>query len=212
MADNYLEKRYEATLGSQKPKVKRVGPTLDDLLLRARSCRGYNQNYVVKRAELERIVAACGKIGSAKNQQLLRFRLVTRGPEADMLNANIKLGAMLPEPHLPLPGTEPQAFIVVCAVADANRWIDIDLGMALQTIMLKTAEMGLNSIIIGAFNRAEVRRGLNLELEPQMVVAVGKGIEHYAIDTISPDESHAYYRRDGIHHIPKIGVADLIID
>ena len=50
MADNYLEKRYEATLGSQKPKIKRIGHTMDELLRRTRSCRGYNKDYVVKRS------------------------------------------------------------------------------------------------------------------------------------------------------------------
>ena len=42
MADNYLEKRYEETLGQQRPKVKRVGNTVDTLLRKNRSTRGHN--------------------------------------------------------------------------------------------------------------------------------------------------------------------------
>ena len=59
MADNYLEKRYEETLGSGKIRVKRIGHTVDELLTKNRSTRGYNKAYVVSRAELERIAGVC---------------------------------------------------------------------------------------------------------------------------------------------------------
>ena len=39
MADNYLEKRYEETLGSGKIRVKKIGHTVDELLLKNRSTR-----------------------------------------------------------------------------------------------------------------------------------------------------------------------------
>ena len=55
MADNYLEKRYEEVFGTKKV-TKRVGHTLDELLLRNRSTRGYHTPYVVRREELEQIV------------------------------------------------------------------------------------------------------------------------------------------------------------
>ena len=83
MADNYLEKRYEETLGSAKPKVKRIGNTVDSLLSRSRSHRAYKKAYVVSRAELERIVGVCTKLPSGRNQQVLRYWLVTRDTGAD---------------------------------------------------------------------------------------------------------------------------------
>ena len=94
MADNYLEKRYEETLGSARPKVKRVGNTVDSLLLRSRSHRGYNKNYVVSRAELERIVGVCTKLPSGCNQQVLRYWLVTKDTGADRVLPLIKVGAV----------------------------------------------------------------------------------------------------------------------
>ena len=117
MADNYLEKRYEETLGANRPKVKRIGNTVDSLLLRSRSHRGYNKNYVVSRAELERIVGVCTKLPSGCNQQALRFWLVTKDTGADRLLPLLKMGAALPELHLPFVGTEPEAFIICCSVA-----------------------------------------------------------------------------------------------
>ena len=97
MADNYLEKRYEETLGSQRPKVKRIGHTVDELLTKNRSTRGYKKAYVVSRAELERIASVCTRIPSARNQQVLRMKLVTRDSGADKVLPLVKMGAALPE-------------------------------------------------------------------------------------------------------------------
>ena len=211
MADNYLEKRYEEVFGAGRTKIRRVGHTLDELLTRNRSYRGYNKNYVVRREELERIVGVCSKIPSARNQQVLRFRLVTHDTGADIILQNIKLGAALPELHLPFPGTEPEAFIVVCSTVPENKMVDIDLGIAIQSMLLKAVEMGLNGIVIGAFDKAKIEKGLELPYEPLMIVAIGKGAEKIALTNIAPEESHAYYRADGTHYVPKISTKDLII-
>ena len=212
MADNYLEKRYEETLGSQRPKVKRIGHTVDELLTRNRSHRGYNCNYVVSRAELERIVSVCSKIPSACNQQALRFFLVTRDSGADRLLPLIRLGAALPELHLPLAGTEPQAFIICCSATKETKLVDIDLGIALQSMLLKTVEMGLNGLIIGAFNHEKLRQTFDLPLDPIAVLAIGKGSEHIELVPIHADEPRAYYRQNGIHYVPKVRADELIIN
>ncbi len=211
MADNYLEKRYEEVFGGGRTKVKRVGHTLDELLLKNRSQRGYLKDYVVKREELERIVGVCSKIPSARNQQVLRFRLVTRDTGAEKVLRNIKMGAALPELHLPFPGTEPEAFVVVMSTMEENRMVMVDLGMALQSMLLKAVEMGLNGLVIGAFNPAKIAEELDLPYNPLMVLAIGKGIEKIELTTISPDESHAYYRENGVHYVPKVAAKDLIV-
>lgn len=211
MADNYLEKRYDEVFGTGRTKVKRVGHPLDELLLRNRSQRGYLKDYVVKREELERIVGVCSRIPSARNQQVLRFRLVTRDTGAEHVLNNIKLGAALPELHLPFPGTEPEAFIVVMSTVEENKMVDIDLGIALQSMLLKAVEMGLNGLVIGAFNPDAVSREMNLPYRPLMIVAIGKGIERIELTPIAPEDSHAYYRTDGVHYVPKVAAKDLIV-
>lgn len=211
MADNYLEKRYEETLGANKPKVKRIGHTVDSLLLKNRSTRGYKKSYVVSPNELERIVGVCTKIPSARNQQVLRFRLVTRDSGANQVLPLIKMGAALPDLHLPFPGTEPEAFIVICSTVNESPLVDIDLGIATQSMLLKAAEMGLNGLIIGAFNRTKLQETLDLPYPPLLVLAIGKGDEHIELIPIDEGENHSYYRKEGIHYVPKVRIADLII-
>lgn len=212
MADNYLEKRYEETLGSGKIRVKRVGHTVDELLTKNRSYRGYNKSYVVSRAELERIVGVCTRIPSGCNQQTLRYFLVTKETGADRLLPLVKMGAALPELHLPFPGTEPEAFIVCCSVTAESKLVDIDLGIALQSMALKAVEMGLNTLMIGAFNREKLRQEFELPYEPLMVLAVGKGAERIELVPTDADAPRAYYRQDGVHYVPKVRLTDLIIN
>ncbi|MBQ9474255.1 MAG: nitroreductase family protein [Bacteroidales bacterium] len=211
MADNYLEKRYNECFGGSRTKVKRVGPTLDDLLLRNRSQRGYLKSYVVSRDELLRIVAVNTRLASGCNQQALRFRLVTRDSGADRVLPLIKMGAALPELHLPLPGTEPEAFIVVCSTQAESKLIDIDLGISAQSMLLKAVEMGLGGLVIGAFDHAKLKEALQLPLEPLLVIAIGKGAEKIELVPIAETDSHAYYRNNGTHYVPKVKLEDLVI-
>ena len=212
MADNYLEKRYDEVFGGGKKTVKKIGgPSLDSLLLRNRSHRGYNRDQVVTIQQLETIVGVNDKIPSGRNQQVLRFRLVTKDTGADKLLPLIKLGAALPELHLPFAGEEPEAFIVICTTVPESKFVDIDLGISLQSMLLKAVEMGLNGIAIGAFDKDAVRAALGLPLDPALIVAIGKGTDRIQLTHISADEPHAYYRKDGIHYVPKLSKKDLLI-
>lgn len=212
MADNYLEKRYEETLGSGKIKVKRIGHSVDELLAKNRSHRGYNKAYVVGRAELERIVSVCTKLPSGCNQQVLRYFLVTKETGADRLLPLLRMGAALPELHLPHPGTEPEAFIICCSVAPESKLVDIDLGIALQSMALKTVEMGLNCLMIGAFNREKLKQEFDLLYEPLMVLAVGKGTDNIELKFVEADAPRAYWRENGVHYVPKVRLSDLILN
>lgn len=133
MADNYLERRMEAYRAQPAAQPRRAA-TLERLLTRNRSVRGYDARFVVRADQLRSIVSVCTKIPSARNQQVLRFRLVL-ADEAPGVLAHVRMGGALPELHLPLAGTEPNAFIVVCSTVPEDRWVDIDLGIAVQSML-----------------------------------------------------------------------------
>jgi len=213
MADNYLENKYDELFGrgARKVVVKRIGQPLDSLLKKNRSFRGYARQPEVTREILENIVKVNTLLPSARNQQVLRFRLVTSGGEADEVLKNIALGGALPELHLPFAGTEPHAFIVVCSCVPENRMVDIDLGISAQSMLLKAVEMGLNGIIICAFNKENIRKALSLPYDPLAVVAIGKGAETIRCVPVSAGDSHAYYRQDGVHYVPKVRWEELVI-
>ena len=211
MADNYLERREEA-LRSGRTVVRRNTPSLDTLLRRNRSHRAYDTSYVVAMRQLETIVSVNTKLPSGRNAQTLRFRLLDAAGGGDTFCRLLHLGGFLPELHLPAPGTDPQAFIIVCGTEPESPVVDIDLGISLQSMALKAVEIGLNALIVKAFNRQEVKDALGLSLEPLAVLAVGKGIETIVLDEVPAGSDLRYYRSaDGIHHVPKIRIEDLLL-
>ena len=210
MADNYLEKRYDEVFG-KKTVTKRVGHTLDELLTRNRSTRGYNKDFIVSEDLLRQIVSVNTKLGSGCNRQVLRFKLVTKEMGSEKVLANIKMGAALPELHLPFEGTEPEAFIIVCSTAGDDKLALIDLGMSLEAMSLRAVELGLSTLIVGAFNKVKINEAFDLPCDAVAVLCVGKGAEKFQLVPIHENESHAYYRKDGSHIVPKVILEDLIV-
>lgn len=210
MADNYLENRYNEVFG-KKTVTKRVGHTLDELLTRNRSTRGYNKDFIVSEDLLRQIVSVNTKLGSGCNRQVLRFKLVTRETGAEKVLKNIKMGAALPELHLPFEGTEPEAFIIVCSTVGDDKLALIDLGMSLEAMSLRAVELGLSTLIVGSFNKVKINEAFDLPCDAVAVLCVGKGAEKFQLVPIHENESHAYYRKDGSHIVPKVILEDLIV-
>lgn len=210
MADNYLEKKMEDYKArSAAPAKSRT--TLLKLLRKNRSHRGYDPTFEVREDQLRRLIEVCRLVPSARNLQALRFRPVLRD-EAHKVLPHIRLGGALPHLHLPYPGTQPEAFIVVCSAVEPDHYVWIDLGIAAQSMLLQAAEIGLNGIMIGAFDKEAVRQALGLESVPILVIAIGKGIEQIELVDIRADEPRAYYRDEkGVHYVPKVCLEDLIL-
>ena len=211
MADNYLERREEALRSAGKVVLRRNSPSLDTLLLKNRSHRAYDTSYVVARRQLEAIVSVNTKIPSGRNAQRLRFKLLEASEGGEGFCRFLHLGGYLPELHLPAPGTEPQAFIVVCSTEPESPTIDIDLGISLQSMALKVVEIGLNALIVRAFDHTEVQQALGLDLEPLAVLALGKGLDKIELTEVPAGASTRYYRKDGVHYVPKIQLDDLLL-
>ena len=216
MADNYLERRAEEIREhAAAPHRTPSRPALDSLLLKNRSCRGFDPSVVVRYSQLEEIVAVNSRIASAGNRQRLRFRLLCSETEAGAAAVRkvlglVRFGAALPELHLPFPGTEPGACLIACAPSQ-DRLTDIDLGISLQSMSLKAVEMGLNTLILCSFDAAQMQQALALPLLPLAVLAVGKSAEKIFLKPVPEGSGLSYYRKDGIHYVPKLRAEDLII-
>ncbi|MBR0334822.1 MAG: nitroreductase family protein [Bacteroidales bacterium] len=211
MADNYLGNKMEEHLAKQQhSKAAKSGRSFNQLVAENRSYRGFDRSFEVKEHHLRRMLEICNKLPSARNQQVLRYRMVW-GEEADKLNRYIRLGGALPELHLPYPGTEPGAYIVICSTVEESRYVSVDLGIAAQSILLKAVDMGLHGICIGAFNKEAVKEDLQLPLEPLLLLGIGKGAEKIVLKEVNEGDSLSYYRQDGLHIVPKISVENLLI-
>ena len=221
MADNYLEKRYEEVFGSgaRKVTVKHSTPSLNTLLVKNRSIRRYRQDFIVTEEQLRTIVEVNVKLGSAMNRQTLRFRIVADDAEGDVNAASMdKVNALrdilFREPARP---ESARAYIIVYSTIPEERYIDIDLGISLQSMALKAAELGLNCLIKGNIDKEGLSSlfGTGDGLEPVAVLCVGKAAESVFLKPVpagSSDEPDLKpYTKEGVHYVPKLQMDTILL-
>lgn len=211
MADNYIDKKLEdykarPTVAGGQRKIS----SLNNLLLKNRSCRGYDASFIVRDDQLRNIIEVNTKIPSARNAQVLRFRPVNSSEAAKVL-PHIRLGGALPSLSLPLPGTEPNAFIIICTTVPESKNVYTDLGISAQSMLLRAVEMGLAGVCIGAFDKECIKREFSLRHEPLMILAIGRSCENIKLVETNEGNELKYYRKDGVHYVPKLRLDDLII-
>ena len=210
MADNYLEKKMEQHRASSGYAVSKQKVSLAALLAKNRSMRVYDSSYIVRADQLRRIVSVNDKLASARNRQVLRFRIVA-SDEAVKVLPFVTMGSAIKDVALPMPGCEPNAFIVVCSCIEPRPSTYVDLGISVQSMLLQAVEIGLNGICLMSFEKDRIVENLLLPYEPLAVLAIGKAAERVEIVDIKENEDHTYYRRNGVHYVPKVVVDDLII-
>lgn len=212
MADNFLEKRMEQFRSNTgiSPTKGNKG-SLSALLLKNRSTRGFDNSFKVRKDQLKRIVAVNGKVASARNRQVLRFVLVTE-ERAHLVLPHIAMGSALGDTKLPLPGTEPNAFIIVSATVEPHISTYIDLGISVQSMLLQAVEIGLNGICLMSFDKEKIVENLSLSYEPLVVIPIGKSAENIRLVDMPKGGDCNYYRENGVHYVPKLSIDDLIIE
>lgn len=221
MADNYLEKRYEEVFGSgaRKVTVKHSTPSLNTLLVKNRSIRRYRQDFTVTEEQLRTIVEVNVKLGSAMNRQALCFRIVADDAEGEVNAASTdKVNALrdilFREPARP---ESARAYIIVYSTIPEERYIDIDLGISLQSMALKAAELGLNCLIKGNIDKEGLSSlfGTGDGLEPVAVLCVGKAAESVFLKPVpagSSDEPDLKpYTKEGVHYVPKLQMDTILL-
>lgn len=222
MADNYLEKRYEEVFGSgaRKVTVKHSTPSLNTLLVKNRSIRRYRQDFVVTEEQLRTIVEVNVKLGSAMNRQALRFQIVADNAEGEVNAAskdkvNALRDILFREPARP---ESARAYIIVYSTIPEERYIDIDLGISLQSMALKAAELGLNCLIKGNIDKDGLSSlfGTGDGLEPVAVLCVGKAAESVFLKPVSADSSGEPdlkpYTKEGVHYVPKLQMDTILLN
>lgn len=173
MADNYLEKKMEQHHAGSGRIISKQKVSLVSLMEKSRGVNGYNSSYKVRIDQLRRIVAVNGKLFSSCKSPVLRFRLVTAEEAGNVLPC-IAAGNIGNDVGLSLPGHEPNAFVVVCSTVETTPSVYVELGMSLQSMLLQTAEIGLNGMFLMSFDPAKLAEVLSLPYAPLALLAVGK--------------------------------------
>jgi nitroreductase len=169
----------------------------------------------VPRETLERLVDLARVSACEGNRQALRYLLSHRKETNERIFDLLAWAAHLSDWPGPAPGERPAAYIVVLGDLEIGESFGYDAGLAGQSILLGAAEAGLGACIVGTVDRKRLRRrfGLPDRFEIVFVIALGEPGERVVIESVDENGSTRYWRdREGVHHVPKRRLADVIVD
>lgn len=187
---------------------------LTDLLIKSRAYRRFDENVKMSEATLRELIDATRFCPSAANRQPLKFRLVHEAYENAKVFECLKFAAYLQGWAGPAEGERPTAYIVVLGDEEIYKFSEVDAGIAMQTILLRATELGFGGCILASVQREKLREILALDERYTIgyVIALGKPGEKSLIEPLGPEGDIKYYRdADGVHHVPKRSLDELLV-
>ena len=187
---------------------------LRDLVASSRSRRRFYQEVVVERETLLELISLARLSPSGGNSQPLRFLLSCDPQKNDSIFPHLSWAGYLKDWPGPCEGEKPAAYIVILGDTRIRRSFGCDHGIAAQSIMLGAAEKGLGGCIMGPARKEALREALNIPqvYEILLVLALGKPKERVVVEELGPDGDVGYWRDgDGMHHVPKRSLNDLVL-
>ncbi len=187
---------------------------LEDLIHKNRSYRRFHQDTPIALKTLQALVNLARLSASGANLQPLKYVLSC----APQVNADIfphtRWAGYLQEWKGPAEGERPAAYIIILGDTEISPSFGCDHGIAAQSIMLGAAERDLGGCMLGALDRDGLRQALDIpeRYEILLALALGKPKEEVELEEVGPDGDITYYRdEDGVHHVPKRPLDDLIL-
>lgn len=186
---------------------------LKDLLIKSRSYRRFDQNYVIDRKTLDDLIELTRFVPSTVNSQPLRFLAVNTPDENEKVFECLAWAGLLKDWSGPCEGERPSAYIIILCDLSVGKDKRYDDGICAQTIMLGAAEKGLGGCMFGSIKREKLAENFGIDTEKysvDLVLALGKPVEDVRIVDLPENGSTAYYR-DGnsIHYVPKRSLEDI---
>jgi len=172
-----------------------------------RTIRRYEQRPVPREA-LERIANAGRLAASAGNAQPVKFLAVA---DSYLLPSVFSTLAWLRAAGDPPDGERPTAYIIILGDTTVRPSYQADAAAAAQNIVLAAHNEGIGPCWIGTVDRRALARTLNIpaHLEIYAVVSLGYPAEKSVAED-HPDSAAAYRSADGVLHIPKRPLAQVL--
>ena len=187
---------------------------LRDLVLNNRSRRRFNQESRVELNSLRELVDLARLSASAANMQPLKYILSGDPQKNALIFPYLRWAGYLKEWPGPIEGERPSAYIIVLGDTGISQSFGCDHGIAAQSILLGAVERGLGGCIIGNVDRSGLCKALKIpsHYEMLLVLALGKPKEIVVVEAVGSGEDIKYWRdSEGVHHVPKHRLDDIIV-
>ena len=185
-----------------------------DLVIKNRSYRRFYQEVSIDIETLRGLVDLARISASGGNLQPLKYILSNEPPKNALIFQHLTWAGYLGDWKGPVEGERPAAYIIILGDTEIRKNQGCDHGIAAQNILLGATEKGLGGCLLGAVNFEGLRKDLNIQesYEIHLVVALGKPKEIVVLDDLVPSGDIKYWRdNEGVHHVPKRNLNDIIV-
>jgi len=182
-----------------------------DVILKRRSVRRFKQK-PIPMDTLKKLVNAARVAPSAANLQPLKYIIVKKKDLVRAVFTALKWAAYIAPKGNPPEGQRPVAYIVVLANTKiSKKYYEIDVGTAVENIVLVAWNEGIGSCLIGSIDKERLRNLLRIpvHLEIALVIALGLPNEYPVMEEMT--DTIKYWRdKSGVHHVPKRRLEDIL--
>lgn len=186
---------------------------LKELVVKNRSYRRFYQEKEIGSEQLKALVDIGRLTASGANRQPVRYILSNESAKNEIIFRCLRWAGYLEDWDGPEEGEKPAAYIIMVEPKDVNA--AHDEGIIGQTMLLAAVEQGFGGCFLANIDRKKLRECLKIDekYDIKLVLALGYPKEEVVIEEISETEDIRYYRDpEKVHHVPKIRLADLILD
>ena len=185
-----------------------------DLVMQNRTYRRFYQEVAVEHQMLQELVDLARLSASAANLQPLKYILSCEPQKNALIFPHLGWAGYLKDWPGPCEGERPSAYIIILGDTQISQSFGYDHGIAAQSILLGATEKGLGGCIIGTVQGQQLCKALDIpsHYEILLVLALGKPGETVVIEAVGLTGDVRYWRdSDGVHHVPKRGLDDIIL-
>ena len=184
-----------------------------DTVKSRRTVRRFKQE-PIDRESIIKMIDAARVSPSAGNIQSLKYAIIDSLDERKAMFPYIKYAGYIADWN-PEFTESPVAFIAVLNdtnIRKTNSSTECDCGIAMMSISLVAAEMGLGSCILGAIDKDSIAKVLNLDSKYEILYLIGLGISNQE-NTQFDDSDSVKYAMDlsNNFNVPKRKIDDIIV-
>lgn len=183
-----------------------------DILKEIRSHRSFSSKKI-SIEDLRKMVESTRYASATRNAQKIRYVLINNEELCKKIFPLVKFaGAISWNPNVE---EAPKAYILMCSENPLNNFTEnhlyFDMGIASHNIFLVANELGFSGCIVGAYNKIEVDKLVNLPegYKSHILLALGEPNDTVTV-TECKDGVTTYWRDDKNHHfVPKLSLKEI---
>ena len=186
-----------------------------EIILKNRSYRKFHEKQTIPDKVFIELVNYARLSASSGNIQGLKFYITADPARNYLIFSTVRWAYYLKDWEGPVEGEKPSAYIILLGDTEIHKTIDVDVGIAAQSILLGAVSLGYGGCMIGSIDRVGLRKKLEIpdQYEIPLVLALGKPNEKVVIDTMGEDGKIEYWRDEySVHHVPKRSLKELILN